>query len=356
MALGHDAVSESPVSATEATNPPAVDRIARGVVRFLIGKPAHPSLLIGRVIRRGGVPADQIIDNPRIVRGFKRNLPTKLPPIQRFRARHLRRGASGPPAPVMRAKALRRIIPAQLPPISEFKARVFRSFAKPPPWVEFAQTYTQGFRVADQSFNVFELYVGIGVGVSPDFDLPPVQTSPTLSFAWIPPSLPSSGSTLDLQFVVRKRNQYNLLSFNVYETSLRIDSSGTEIPGPLTAPKNVAVYEGASGKARVLAQYLNSDDVFPADKWEIYAKEGANPVIGVDAPVFSGDMFFLGEDATLNEEIGTFTPGATLHVLVTALRDSDSERASAAVVQIVLPLAVDLTDGQLFGGRFYEQR
>jgi len=243
------------------------------------------------------------------------------------------------------------------PPLSQIHSRSRRAPARPPEFLEFFQTFSQGFRIADTSLCVFELFVG--EGESPNFCLPPAATSLTLPF-FFTPTPPASGQDLDLHVVVRRRNEYDLFSFNVFETILRIDSAGAEVLGPVSAPENVAVYngQGGSGFVRVLAQYISTDDADPADTWEVYAKEGSDPVVGVDPILFTGAMQFLGDEAILTEELSgsSFGAGDTLHVLVCAVRASDTERACAPVVQFILAITLALGTLDIFGGSFYEQR
>jgi hypothetical protein len=221
-----------------------------------------------------------------------------------------------------------------------------------PTLTDYSQTLQQGYRVADTAVDLYELYVG--EDASPDFMAGPVATSAMLPFSWSP-SAPAIG-TKKLHIVVRKRNAYDLQSHNVYETVLEIDTGGVELGGPLTAPKDVATYDVDAGEIRVLADYLSDDDVNPADTWEVYATVGSDPVPGVDSPVYSGLMALIGNTAVLNTILTGYSVGNVVHVIVTAMRASDSERASASVVLHTVPAAIDVNDGYQFGGNVYEQR
>jgi hypothetical protein len=219
------------------------------------------------------------------------------------------------------------------------------------------QTFEQGYRVADASLDRYELYVGEDTPVDFDASGQPVATSVTLPFSWSP-TPPGSGSSKDLHLVVRKRNAYGLVGFNVYETIKRIDSLGAEELGPVTAPLGVAVLDQETTYIRVIARYDSSEDENPADTWEVYLGWGSDPTPGVDSPIYSGSMVFIGSQAGLAILLGGsgYAPGSTAHVIVTAKRASDNERASAAVVQHVLAEVLDLSAGELFGGSAYEQR
>lgn len=220
------------------------------------------------------------------------------------------------------------------------------------PWTQFAQTYEQGFRVANDSLALYELYVG--ENVPPNFAAPPTATSATLPIVWSP--TPPGAGTLTLHIVVRRRNKYDLQSFNVYETIRIIDTAGAEQLSTVSDPFDVAVYDDAPGYVRVLAKYGNTEDANPADLWEVYAAEGAAPTPGVSVPAYEGTMRFIGTEAGLQATIGPYTPGATLHVIVVAMRDVDNERGVAATVLKVLAEPLDLEEGTLFGNDAYEQR
>jgi len=232
---------------------------------------------------------------------------------------------------------------------------VIRSGGKPPPWVEFSQTYQQGFRIADSAYDLYELYVGEDATVDFDASGQPVQTSSSLPFSWTP-TPPGSGSKT-LHIVVRKRNAYNLVSLNVYETIKVINALSAEVPGPVSDPYDVAVYDGDLGYVQVMAKYCSTEDgSYPADTWEIYVKEGADPVAGVDTPDYDESMVFLGHESGVSQAIGPFTPGAVVHVLVVAKRSSDSERGEASIELHTLAISLDLDEGLMFGGGMHEQR
>lgn len=208
--------------------------------------------------------------------------------------------------------------------------------------------YEQGYRIADASLALYELFVG--VGGPPDFTSPPVATSPTLPLTWTP-----GVSTGTLYVVVRQTNKYGLASFNVFEEVIQI-SAGVEVPGPISAPTDVAVYDSAPGFVNVISKYTSVDDANPADMWVVYAKVGVDPVPGTDSPVFTGSMTLVGIETALAQVVGTFTPGTILHVIVQSERSSDGTTASAPVVLHTMALSLDLTDGFMFGGSAFEQQ
>lgn len=218
-------------------------------------------------------------------------------------------------------------------------------------WVTTTQTYEQAFRVANTALDLYELYVG--EDAPPDFDSPPEATSPTLPFSWSP-TLPSSGE-VTLYLTVRKRNKYNLQSFNVYSTVMVVDALG-EVPGPVSAPFDVVAYDTATGYLNVVAKYVKTEDRNPADTWEVYVKFGSDPVPGVDTPAYTADMAFFGVESSVAAPVGPYTPGAVARIVVVAMRADDSERgASAVVLKTLAEAPVDLSEGFLFGGNVYEQ-
>jgi len=325
------------------------------------GQPAHPTDLLGRTKRYpplhhvltilpppGGVPHKGLL---------QRFIPSQPPYpsqllglVRRYPPLHHKFTA----VPIPRLPILSRVIRGPYPPIDALTGRSKRAHARPPSWIEFQQTYREGFRVADASLALFELFVG--EDTPPDFGATgqPVATSPTLPFSFTP-TPPGTGGKL-LYIVVRETNEYGLTSFNTQPTLKLIDSGGAELLQDPSPPQDVVIQDGATGFLRVLASYFPKDDSSPADTWEIYVTEGSDPVPGVDVPAFTGLMIVLGDEAGISQTVGPFTPGTTAHVIVTALRAAGPARGNATVVLKVLALPLDITDGQMFGGNVYEQR
>lgn len=355
--FGHSPLSAAPISALgKGPIPPPELTPVRKFRRFLREKLPPSSRLLGGTTRRGGVPADIFQQAPIYIPTLRRFLKSKSPPPGRIPGHFLRRGGVSEDLffrPIL--FNIRRLLKSKFPPIDEIRGRHSRSPARPPPWFEFSQVYEQGFRVADLSFDLFELFIGEDAAVDFSASGQPVATSPTLPFAFTP-TPPPSGSTKTLHVVVRKRNKYDLQSFNVFERFVVIDSSGAELLGPVSVPFDVQVYDDVSGSARVVSKYFSTDDNNPADTWEVYAEEGVDPIPGTDTPAFTGTMLFLGDESMVSEVVGGFTPGAVLHVIVCAVRAADTERGCAEVVLHTLAVSLDLTDGSLFGGTVYEQR
>lgn len=257
----------------------------------------------------------------------------------------------GPPPPVYPPVEFRDVYVrrrALPPPLT--RGRVTITGAARIPFRSYAQTFRDGFRAADDSLAIYELYVG--EDAEPDFGSPPADTASTIAALTYTPTPPVSG-VKTLYVVVRQRNKYDLSSFNVWSRTITIDSGGVEDLGPITAPASVAVYDGATGYIRVLASYTGEDDANPADTWEVYVGIGSDPTPGVSVAASTATMSFGFGVAGLNVTLGPYAAGADARVIVTAKRASDSRRGSADVVQHTLATSLDLSDADLFGGRSF---
>lgn len=219
------------------------------------------------------------------------------------------------------------------------------------------RVYRQAYHVEDDSLNRWELYVD--VGAVPDFDAvdQPVATGTTSPITWTPP-LPGAGLTHTLYIVVRKRTSLGLLSFNQHPILVEIDENGDEVYGPLTAPELVGVLDGAtSGSLQAWGRYPSGGDRDPADSWELYAVAGADPVIGVDAPLKTAAMGVAGGgNTTARLAVTGLTPGTTYHVRLAVRRGADDAYAASTVTQITLIPVYEVVadDAAMFGGDEYE--
>lgn len=224
---------------------------------------------------------------------------------------------------------------------------------------EYTKAYRQTFRVADDSLERYELYVG--EDAMPDFDdsLQPVATSATLPFSYTP-STPSSDQTIQFYAVTRKRNKYNILSHNQYPTIVEINELGEEELGPLTAPEIVKIMDGDSGEIFVRARYPKHVDRNEADTWELYVEEGIDPDPDVDTPVETEDMeSTMGVDYQWRVATDGLTPGLTYHVMVVVSRSDDStdeETGESSVTEHTCAETydIDAEDTSLFGGQEFE--
>ncbi len=233
------------------------------------------------------------------------------------------------------------------PNVLHGKVRRWKGY--PQPFFSFTEVYTQGFRIENTSLFEYKLYVGENAPV--DFTAP-VATSPTLPFSWTP-SLPSSGNAT-YNVTVRQRNRFNMESFNEFSTVLKFVSHVMVKP-PVSIPQNVIVYDDVSGYIRVVGKYVSTFDLYPADTWELYVKFGSDPVPGVDIPVYTGLMTFLGVEAGFLQVEGAYTLGTIAHVILAAVRSSDGNRGAAPVILHEIALSLNLSEGFMFGGNTFEE-
>lgn len=321
------------------------------LIRRQVGTPPVPSMLQGRVKRREGIAANESI--PRRVL-FARQLLQQLPTPDALEGKVKRRkGVSQniiPPASSPQRR-LRRKLPSKRPPIDVMEGHTKRRFGVTTPiWITYTEMFEQGYRVADEAYSLYELFVG--EDAEPTFGAP-VATSPTLPFSWTP-TPPASGTKV-LHIVVRKRNKYNLSSMNIFSALKIIDNTGAGVADPVAAPIDVVPYDDVTGYVRVMAKYSSADDTSPADRWDVYVKIGSVPVPGVDVVTYTAAMKFLGPFAVLNRKIGPYSAGAVAYIVVVARRNSDGTIAAADSVTLTLAFPPDLDSGSLFGGTAFEQ-
>lgn len=222
----------------------------------------------------------------------------------------------------------------------------------------FTASYRGRYRVTQDSLEQFELYVG--EDADPDFTATPDEVSPSLPFthALTPPA---SGTT-EFRMVVRKRNQYGLLSKNVFVRSVTIDDLGAQVVNPLSAPEDVSANVSDGGNLSLFARYYPERDSSPADNFAIYVAEGVDPDPLVDTPVLEPmvETFgFFSAGRRLNKVLGPFAETSDLRVLVRSHRSSDSaESANTTATQVTMTtLAPAIPGSRLFGfGDSFRQR
>jgi len=224
-------------------------------------------------------------------------------------------------------------------------AAVGSSYRRGPRRITNLRVYREEFRVAEDALERYELYLGEDAPPDLSDSTQPVDTSPTLPFSY-PLNLPSSGQETEYYALTAYRNRFGLLSFNQHPRLITINDTGEEDPGVLSPPTIRRVLDDAVGTISVYSLYAYGVDRNEADAWEVYVKDGADPVPGVDSPVASGTLTRLGGDyqwkATISES--WFSPGMTLHVLSVVYRtDSlDDTLGESEVVEHVLADTVDL--------------
>jgi hypothetical protein len=221
------------------------------------------------------------------------------------------------------------------------------------------------YRVADTTIEKYELYVG--EDAAPDFTAAPATTSATLpiTHALTPPG----AGNKTFRYVTRFRNRYNLLSQNIYERSVTIDSGGAVVGSEVSDPYNVTATETEGGEIVVQAYYNRALDSSPADTFNIYLNtDGTDPDPAVDTPVATHTMTVrdsIGSVRTLSKstggkELGPYGLGAPLKIIVTVERSSDNEQ-SANVTATSLTItksapAKPAPNEMLFGSVFGERQ
>lgn len=196
------------------------------------------------------------------------------------------------------------------------------------------QRYPGRYRIADTALILYELY--IGVDAEPDLTLAPDATSATLPFSEVV-AIPGSGERT-FYSVVRKRNEYNLLSLNRYSRKITIDSAGALVVQVPTAPADGTLEDYAGGKLTVTAHYFTTWDADPADTWLIYSRSnGTDPDTGIDTPaevaMTAGGLF--PSRKRLQELLGAYTFSADVRVILRTMRSSDSAKSiDSDVLQI----------------------
>ena len=220
------------------------------------------------------------------------------------------------------------------------------------------------YRAADTTIEKWELYVG--EDASPDFTAAPATTSATLpiTHALTPPG----AGNKEFIYVTRFRNRYNLLSKNIYERSVTIDSGGAVVGADVSDPVNISAVETAGGEITVQAYYQRVLDSSPADTFNIYINtDGTNPDPSADSPVATHTMTVrdsIGSYRTLDKvnggkNLGPYGLGAPLKILVTVERSSDNEESSNTTpvsltitkAKPVKPINREMMLGSVFGER-----
>jgi len=177
----------------------------------------------------------------------------------------------------------------------------------------FAAAATGLYRVSNTALARLELYRG--VDAAPDLSGSPYE---------LPASLPhvtaaqAAGHTY--QFVLRKRNRWNLVSQNVRPTTIVVGAGGNELTAP-SAPTRIEVTPAAGGTILVVARYgYSADGVSQADTWLIYlTTDGSTPDPATDTPV-EVDMLKTDGVAKLSYTTAAQANGTTVKAIVRVAR------------------------------------
>ena len=204
--------------------------------------------------------------------------------------------------------------------------------------VTYDDAISSYYRIAQSAKDQYELFEGIDT--SPTLTATPDTTSTGLPFTHT--VTPSTG-TSDFNYVVRKRNTYDLTSLNIFERAFRVGTSGDDVALPPSAPEDTELVDVGGGNIRVISRYISDADTTPADTWNIYAQgDGTAPVPGTDTPIATPSMGVatfpgLSPAISLEQDIGPYAAGTTLQVVVTTLisaTTSESENTAAQSVTV----------------------
>ncbi len=280
---------------------------------------------------------------------FVRHLRAKFPPIPELSGRHQRREGWFDPTPELQPPDRLRINLHQSPPNPNVTwGAASRSGGRPPAWIQYTQTISSKYRVADTTIAQYELY--IGVGSEPDFTQVPDAASSTLPVTHAL-AAPASGTVL-YRATTRFRNKYDLLSLNQYSRAFEIDSSGDEVLSDPSAPEDVTLGQEPSFSVLVSAVYWWHDDGDnKADAWLVYSTDtGVDPDPSSDTPEEVAMSLTFGREQ-LFLVVGGFAAGADVRVLVRTKRTGDGVISTNTVAtQIDVEDVPATPDGRTFGG------
>ncbi len=173
-----------------------------------------------------------------------------------------------------------------------------------------------------------------------------------------PPAAPGVGNSV-LHAIVRKRNQYGLMSLNQFPVLFEVvNATGVEVLGDLTAPVDTTVMPDIDLGIVVAARYLGKDKNEP-NTWQVFVGVGTIPNPLTDAPTYEIDMVSDGVGSTLNAKLGPYAEGAVLNVIAAVYRTEDNTQSSAAAVQYTMPTMPVLSPAgvsMFLGGSFLVKR
>ena len=178
------------------------------------------------------------------------------------------------------------------------------------------------YRVANAALARYEIYHG--TDASPDFDAAPEET-----FSSLPHETTLTLSADHTHHIVtRYRNEYNMLSANIEEEIIALDSGGEEIEPIPSEPRDILVEAAADGEIRIRANYFYRDDSEDAraDEFALWwTTDGSepNPAGAADA---TSTMTLVDSYAKLDYTTDAdFAYGTTVKVLVRTRRNDGAD-------------------------------
>ena len=179
----------------------------------------------------------------------------------------------------------------------------------------YNETLTGLYRVGTASLARWDLY--LGEDTDPDYTAAPATSSTTVPvvFGLTPPG----GADLEYRATLRRRNQYDLASHNLYTRSFIIDAGGNLVTPPPSPPEQVTLTNVAGGEVDIEATYFPDADETAADTWLIYSRADGNTPTPTDTPVTQTmitDSYIGLPRYHLKYAAGPFGSGATLKTLI----------------------------------------
>ena len=142
--------------------------------------------------------------------------------------------------------------------------------------VEYSDTLEGIYRVGNAALDRYELYVGVD-------ELPDFGAAPAASGA-----LPLSTALAPGHrhyYAVRKRNAFDLASFNTLCESKVIDGDGEEVVTVLSDPAVLSMTSTAGGEVSIALRYADLVDEVAGDTWRLYVtSDGTDPDPETDEP------------------------------------------------------------------------
>jgi hypothetical protein len=191
----------------------------------------------------------------------------------------------------------------------------------------YTDTLKGGYRVADSSLDRYELF--IGEDEAPDFLSAPAAVGALPLSAAIAP-----GHTI--HYAVRKRNEFDLSSFNVLTESKTIDGDGEETTPLLTDPQVVSMVCGPGGTVEVRLRYSDLVDMVPADTWRLYVTDDGtdpDPEIGTPEDTPMRQFGLARPQLETAIRLGPYVYGATVKVIARVYSTELEEESQGETIQ-----------------------
>jgi hypothetical protein len=189
----------------------------------------------------------------------------------------------------------------------------------------FMERQAGQYRVAN---NIAGYNVWVGAGTLPDLTGEPTAFSATLPVS-IPLTPPVSG-TETFYVLVTVQDVYGLNSQNQYYQTVTINSSGSPMLGPISAPQDLMLVPQAGGMLKVMATYTGvSTDEDAANQWKVW--------VGTSLPLvtYTPAAVVAVNGSVLYTAIGPYAPGL-YYVLVALYRTADGHLSSGVVGTVTI--------------------